>query len=94
MALTAKEVEHLALSARLTVTDAEKVIFAEQLSSILEYVNKLNELDTSEVEPLIYILPVSNRFRTDEIQSSASREEILANGPLVEDFHFKVPKII
>ncbi|HHW61414.1 MAG TPA: Asp-tRNA(Asn)/Glu-tRNA(Gln) amidotransferase subunit GatC [Syntrophomonadaceae bacterium] len=94
MALTAKEVEDLALKARLKITDAEKEFFAEQLSSILKYVDKLDELDTSEVEPLIYILPVSNRFRADEIRSSASRDEILANGPLVEDFHFKVPKII
>lgn len=94
MALTIKEVEHVALLARLELNETEKQLFAEQLSSILEYVDKLNELDTEGVEPLAHILPVYNVFRQDEIKPGSPREEILANAPLVEDGQYKVPKIM
>ena len=94
MALTIKEVEHVALLARLQLKEEEKLVFTEQLSSILEYVDKLNELATDEVEPLTHILPVFNVFRSDEIKASSPREEILANAPLVEDGQYKVPKIM
>lgn len=94
MALTIKEVEHVALLARLELDDFEKELFAQQLSSILEYVDKLNELDTDGVEPLAHILPVYNIFRKDEVKPGSSREEILANAPLVEDGQYKVPKIM
>lgn len=94
MALTIKEVEHVALLARLELDDNEKRLFAQQLNSILEYVDKLNELDTDGVEPLAHILPVYNIFRKDEIKPGSSREEILANAPLVEDGQYKVPKIM
>ncbi len=94
MALTIKEVEHVALLARLELNDDEKHLFAEQLSSILEYVDKLNELPTDGVEPLTHILPVYNVFRQDEIKPGSPREEILANAPLVEDGQYKVPKIM
>lgn len=94
MALTIKEVEHVARLARLQLKDEEKLAFAEQLSSILEYVDKLNELTTDEVEPLTHILPVFNVFRPDEIKPGSPREEILANAPLVEEGQYKVPKIM
>ncbi|CFY01722.1 Aspartyl/glutamyl-tRNA(Asn/Gln) amidotransferase, C subunit [Syntrophomonas zehnderi OL-4] len=94
MALTIKEVEHVALLARLELDDFEKELFAQQLSSILEYVDKLNELDTDGVEPLAHILPIYNIFRKDEVKPSSSREEILANAPLVEIGQYKVPKIM
>lgn len=94
MALTIQEVEHVALLARLNLSEDEKELFAEQLSSILQYVDQLNELDTSNVEPLYHILPIFNVFRADEVKSDTSREEILANASLVEDSQFKVPKII
>lgn len=94
MALTIKEVEHVALLARLQLKEEEKLVFAEQLSSILEYVDKLNELETDEVEPLSHILPVFNVFRPDEAEAGSPREEILANAPLVEDGQYKVPKIM
>lgn len=94
MALTIKEVEHVALLARLQLKEEEKMVFAEQLSSILEYVDKLNELATDEVEPLTHILPVFNVFRPDEAKPGSPREEILANAPLVEDGQYKVPKIM
>lgn len=94
MALSIKEVEHVALLARLQLSEQEKIQFAEQLGSILEYANKLNELDTDNVEPLDHILPIYNVFRNDEVQPGTPREEILANAPVVEDGQYKVPRII
>lgn len=94
MALTIKEVEHVALLARLALADNEKEVFARQLSSILEYAEKLNELKTDEVEPLAHILPVYNVFREDIPLPGSPREEILSNAPLVEENQYKVPKIV
>ncbi|MGI5921905.1 MAG: Asp-tRNA(Asn)/Glu-tRNA(Gln) amidotransferase subunit GatC [Syntrophomonadaceae bacterium] len=94
MALTIKEVEHVALLARLSLDDSEKEVFARQLSSILEYAEKLNELNTDGIEPLAHILPVYNVFREDVPAQEYSREEILSNAPLLEDNQYKVPKIV
>ncbi|MBO8158733.1 Asp-tRNA(Asn)/Glu-tRNA(Gln) amidotransferase subunit GatC [Thermosyntropha sp.] len=94
MALTIKEVEHVAILARLKLNDEEKQVFAEQLGAILEYAGRLNKLDTEGVEPLAHILPVYNVFREDEVRPSTPQDEILSNGPLVEDGFYKVPKII
>jgi aspartyl-tRNA(Asn)/glutamyl-tRNA(Gln) amidotransferase subunit C len=94
MALTIKEVEHVALLARLTLNENEKEVFARQLSSILEYAEKLNELSTDDVEPLAHILPVYNVFREDIPLPGSLQEEILSNAPLVEENQYKVPKIV
>ncbi len=94
MALSIKEVERVARLARLSLSQQEKETFAVQLGSILEYAGMLNQLDTNGVEPLDHILPVYNVFREDVVEPSAPREEILSNGPLVEDGQYKVPKIM
>ncbi|MEQ8201454.1 MAG: Asp-tRNA(Asn)/Glu-tRNA(Gln) amidotransferase subunit GatC [Syntrophomonadaceae bacterium] len=94
MALTIKEVEHVAQLARLSLTEDEKVKFAEQLSSILDYADTLNAIPTEGIEPLTHILPIRNVFREDQVEPSMDREEILANAPLAEDFQYKVPKIM
>jgi len=94
MALTVKEVEHVALLARLSLNEDEKKNFAEQLSSILNYADTLKLLPTEGVEPLTHILPISNVFRADEVKPSMPREEIIANAPQAEAGQYKVPKII
>jgi len=94
VAISVKQVEQVAYLARLELTEPEKQLFAEQLSSILDYANKLNELDTEQVEPLNHILPIYNVFREDIVQPSPPREDILSNAPLVEDGQYKVPRII
>jgi len=94
LALTIKEVEHVALLARLSLAEEEKVVIAEQLGSILDYANRLNELATDDVEPLAHILPVYNVFRADQVQPGSLRDEILSNAPLLEEHQYKVPKII
>jgi len=94
MALTIKEVEHVAMLARLTLSEDEKLKFGEQLSSILNYADSLNVLPTDDVEPLTHILPVHNVFRADEARPGMPREEILANAPQAEEGQYKVPKIM
>ncbi len=66
MKLSIEEVEHIALLSRLELSVEEKAAFANQLSSILEYVDKLAKVDTFDVEPMAHSLPVRNVFRTDE----------------------------
>lgn len=94
MALTIGEVEHVALLARLALSEEEKQTFAEQLGYILDYANRLSELDTGGVEPLVNILPVFNVWRDDEVKPGSTREDILSNAPLLEAEQYKVPKII
>jgi len=94
MALTIKEVEHVAMLCRLRLAEDEKERMAEQLSAVLDYMDKLNEVDTSQVDPMAHVLPLFNVFRPDEERQESSREEMLANAPLVEDGMFKVPRIV
>lgn len=94
MALTAKEVEHVARLARLSLTETEKIQFAGQLSSILDYADILKTVDTGGIEPLTHILPIRNVFREDQVKPSMERDQILANAPMADDYQYKVPKII
>ena len=68
--------------------------FTGQLGAIIEYVEKMNELDTENVEPLAHCLPISNVFRKDEIRESMGAEETLANAPQRDGEFFKVPRIL
>ena len=94
MAIDPKEVEHVALLARLRLSDAEVARFTTQLSQILSYVEKLGELDTGDVEPTSHVLEVANVFREDVPRKSTPREEILRNAPGATDEFFRVPRII
>ncbi len=94
MKITIAEVEHVARLARLELTKEEKERMRAQLDSILSYVEKLNELDTSAVEPTSHVLPMINVFREDEVGPSLSQEEALANAPDRHDVFFRVPKIL
>jgi len=94
MALTIKAVEDIALMARLKLKEEEKEDFTLQLNRVLDYTNRLQELDTDMIEPLTYVLPVYNVFRDAMVCPSSPREEMLSNGPLLEDGQCKVPKIM
>lgn len=89
-----KQVRAVAKLSRLDLTNDEVEVFSRQLSAILEYVEKLNELDTTNVEPLAHCLPVSNIFREDKIKESLGVEKTLANAPQRDGEFFKVPKIL
>ena len=88
------QVRAVAKLARLDLTDSEVASFSTQLSAILEYVEKLNELDTSDVEPLAHCLPMSNVFRDDVVKESLGAGKTLANAPERDEKFFKVPKIL
>ena len=92
--ISRSEVEKVAKLGRLQLSDAEIDEFTGQLGSILEYVEKLNELDTKGVEPLAHCLPISNVLRDDEPKESLGVEKTLANAPDRDDEFFKVPKIL
>ncbi|MBE3578564.1 MAG: Asp-tRNA(Asn)/Glu-tRNA(Gln) amidotransferase subunit GatC [Caldanaerobacter subterraneus] len=94
MAISKSEVEHIAKLARLKFTEEEIEEMSKELSKILDYVNKLNELDTENVEPTAHIVPIHNVFREDEVKPSMPREKVLMNAPYKEQGFFKVPKII
>ena len=88
------QVRQVAKLARLELDDREVSQFSTQLSAIVAYIEKLNELDTDHVEPLAHCLPVHNVLREDVPQPSLSNEAALANAPEREDTYFKVPKIL
>lgn len=88
------KVKQIARLARLELNDAEFATLSAQLSDILEYIEKLNELNTDSVEPLAHCLPVSNVFGADVIAESLGAEKTLANAPDSDGEFFKVPKIL
>ena len=94
MAISKEEVLYIAKLARLEF-DQEKVEeFTHQLGKILEYINKLSELDISDVEPTYHVLDMVSVMREDEVGQSLSQEEALSNAPDSKDGFFRVPKII
>ena len=94
MAVTIKDVEYIADLARLKFSQEEIENFTKQLNQILEYMDKLNELDTTNVEPLSHPVEGSNVFREDKVEESINREEALKNAPDSDEVFFKVPKVI
>ncbi len=88
-----KDVEHVARLARLNLTEEEKVRFSKQLGDILKYMEQLNEVDTTGVEPMNHPIDFSNVMREDIVRYDCTREELMANAPEVEQDYFKVPKI-
>jgi aspartyl-tRNA(Asn)/glutamyl-tRNA(Gln) amidotransferase subunit C len=88
------QVRKVAKLARLELEEREVEEFAGQLSSILEYVEKMDELDTEGVEPLAHCLPISNVLREDRARESLGAEATLANAPQRDGEFFKVPKIL
>ena len=87
-------VEHLSRLARLALTPDETERFGAQLGKILEYVEALNGLDTTGVEPTSHVLDIQNVVREDEIRPSLARDEALANAPDGTGQFYRVPKII
>ena len=88
------QVRKVAKLSRLELTDAEVEEFTGQLSAILDYVEKMNELDTENVGPLAHCLPISNVLREDSAKESLGADKALANAPQRDGNFFKVPKIL
>jgi aspartyl-tRNA(Asn)/glutamyl-tRNA(Gln) amidotransferase subunit C len=94
MKLTDEEVRHIALLARLGISDSEVEKFREQLSSILENMDILKEADTAGLEPTAQSVALQNVFRPDEPSPSLPVKEVLANAPDQEDNSFKVNAVL
>lgn len=91
--ITVKDVEHVAKLARLELTEEEKEKFTSQLGDVLKYVEQMNEVDTSNVEPMAHAIDFVNVMREDEVKYEQTKEELMKNAPDAEDGFFKVPKI-
>jgi len=94
MKITRKEVEHVALLARLKLDEAEITTFTGQMDAILAYADKLNELDTTAIVPTAHAVPMENAFRPDEVRPAIGVENALANAPDRVEGFFRVPKVI
>ncbi|WP_457567521.1 Asp-tRNA(Asn)/Glu-tRNA(Gln) amidotransferase subunit GatC [Desulfurobacterium sp.] len=94
MKLTKEEVKHIALLSRLSLTEEEVEMFQEQLSDILTFVEKLNELDTEEIDPKFQIIPAKNVLRDDVPGISFSHEKTFLNAPETDGKYFIVPKVV
>ncbi|TDH27879.1 Asp-tRNA(Asn)/Glu-tRNA(Gln) amidotransferase subunit GatC [Segetibacter sp. 3557_3] len=87
-------VDKLAELSRLKFEEHEKEGIKENLQKMISFIEKLNELDTTGVEPLLFMTDTVNNWREDEVKGSISREEALKNAPSADTGFFKVPKVI
>ena len=92
--LTEDDVRHVAKLARLKLSEEQVHLYAEQLSHILQYVEKLNELDLEGVEPMAHAIDLTNRLRDDVPGNVLPVEAALANAPDADPPFFRVPKVI
>jgi aspartyl-tRNA(Asn)/glutamyl-tRNA(Gln) amidotransferase subunit C len=93
MKLTIEEVEHIAALARLELTEAEKQQYSEQLSDILDYAARLDELETDSIPPMASVLDMDLRLREDQSRPGLPREDVLKNAAETKDDQFQVPPV-
>ncbi|MBK6976059.1 MAG: Asp-tRNA(Asn)/Glu-tRNA(Gln) amidotransferase subunit GatC [Cytophagaceae bacterium] len=94
MKIDKEKIEQIAHLARLELTEEEKQSMAKDFENILEWMDQLKEIDTTQTEPLIHMHKGVNIYRKDEAEIHLSREEGLLNAPLKNEEYFKVPKVI
>lgn len=92
--ITTKDIEYIAKLAKLNLSEEEKEKLVSQMDDIVEFANKISNLDTDGVKPTNHILEISNVFREDVVKPSYSRDEILKNAPSKEAGCIVVPSII
>ena len=86
--------EYVGILAKLELSDEQKEQAKKNMARMLDYIDMLNELDTSGVEPMSHVFPVNNVFREDEVTNGDERELILKNAPAKKDGSFMVPKTV
>jgi len=94
MSLTLAEVEHIAQLARLELSAEEKERYRQQLSAILEYAARLQELDTSDIPPTSSVLPPRSALRADETRPALPTADVLRNAPKADQDQFRVPPVL
>ncbi|MBQ1393358.1 MAG: Asp-tRNA(Asn)/Glu-tRNA(Gln) amidotransferase subunit GatC [Lachnospiraceae bacterium] len=87
-------IEYVGILAKLELSDEEKEQAKKDMGSMLDYIDQLNELDTSAVEPMSHVFPVNNVFREDIVENGDERDAILKNAPEEKDGSFVVPKTV
>ena len=92
--ITRKDVDYVSDLARIKLTEDEKVDMVRQLTRVIQYMEKLNELDTENVEPTAHILPIQNVMREDEARPSLPVDEATGIAPIKGLYMFKVLRII
>ena len=94
MKISQEEVKHIASLARLKFTDSEVTKFTNDLGSIVEFAEQLNEIDVTDVKPTAHILDIQNVFRKDETHKSYDREKLLQNAPTKAAGCISVPQVV
>ena len=94
MSVDTATVRHIAKLARLAVTDPEIDALVPELNNILNWVEQLQEVDVTGVEPMTAVIPNALRLRADMVDDGGKREDVLANAPVAEHGFFAVPKVI
>ena len=94
MAVTLEDVDYVAKLSHLRFNDEERTQLVDQLNAILTYMEQLNALDTTDVEPTSHVLNLRNVYREDVVTESLSHDEALANAPAKQRGHFQVPKVL
>ena len=94
MTIDLKTIKHIAKLSRISLEDEKAKKLTTDLSSIFEFIEKLNELNTKDVEPLTSIAETTLKFRKDEVKSENLREKILKNSPSKNEDFFVVPKVV
>ena len=94
MAISKKDVRYIAKLARLKFTEEEEDVLAKDLSKVLDYMAKLNEVDTTDVPLTTHVLDLAGVARPDQIKSRMTQEDALRNAPDSDGTFFRVPKVI
>lgn len=94
MKVTEDTAKYVAELAKLTISSDEIKSLTKDMNDIVSYFEKLNELDTREIQPKEHVIPMFNVFREDKVENSTSRDEILKNAPKVEGNAVRVPRIV
>tara|TARA_Y100001970_G_scaffold121221_1_gene150415 strand:+ start:164 stop:451 length:288 start_codon:yes stop_codon:yes gene_type:complete len=94
MTIDLKTIKHISKLSRISLEDEKAKKLATDLSSIFDFIEKLNELDTKDVNPLTSIAKTTLKFRKDEVKSQNIREKILKNSPANNEDFFVVPKVV
>lgn len=94
MKVTQADLDNVAVLSRLNIAPEEADKYLAQMDKFLNYVDVLSAVDTENVKPTTYAIPMENVFRPDEVKASLPRELALANAPAQEDGYFKVPRVL
>lgn len=92
--ITDETIEYVGILAKLELSDEEKAQAKKDMGELLDYIDRMNELDTTGVEPLLHVFPLNNVFREDEVTNGDGSADTLRNAPLTRDGGFEVPKTI